>query len=158
MATTVQRGGIPQRFGDAKAMDTGKDEKPLSEVEVSVMVRYETKTGEMLEGAFTIRAPSLADKAAMARAKARYSGGLPWQAFGPADQVLIDALARCECLIVDSPEWFKTRGLDKLDSELAVALGAKCLEHEESFFRGDPGKDQGQARGCFVEILPIDGV
>lgn len=110
----------------------------------------------MLEGVFTIRVPSLADDAEIARLKVVYSGGLNWAALDPADQQLFEAMALCHVLVVKKPAFFN-RPIRELDRTLILGIAGAIRQWEVDYFRGSPDASQGEAGESRLEILPSVG-
>jgi hypothetical protein len=136
--------------------------RKLRPAEITQKVVYTLIDGTVLEGVFIIRLPSLGDDLKIAQTRARLLDGVPWASLPLADQVLIDSFATCEVMFYDvdrtrAPEWWYSRGVDCLESELIIGLATKCKEHAERYFRGSAGQGGSEKAGSRLVFLPVDG-
>jgi hypothetical protein len=150
-----------KRFGELTERTKAPGRK-LRPAEVAQPVRYQLADGTVLEGTFILRIPTLDDDLKIARNRARLLDGVPWSGLSLPDQVLIDAFATCEVMFYDvdrtrAPEWWYSRGVDCLESELIIGLATKCKEHAERYFRGSSGESGSEKVGPRLVFLPVDG-
>lgn len=96
-------------------------------------------------GTFTNKILSIGEQQAVAAAKARFTGGMPWESIDPEMQVINQAVAHMMFSLApsDNASWGKDLRALK-DPSLIIALWTKVSSHETRFFRLGPPEEESQ--------------
>jgi hypothetical protein len=124
-----------------------KSDDPKAQVEYTFPFEHrESGTGKLRRGKFTNKVLNNGQKRAVGVLAAQLSGGVPWDALPPVDQLRIGKLAHLEVSLAKRPRW--ARDLESLfDNAIVDKLYEEVADHEATFHgRGeDQDADEGDS-------------
>jgi len=101
--------------------------------------------GKQWIGTFTNKILSIGEQQAVAAAKARFTGGMPWESIDLEMQVINQAVAHMMFSLTPSENASWGKDLRALkDPSLIVQLWTKVSSHETRFFRLSPSEEESQ--------------
>ena len=144
---------LQERMDNAKPKAGGV---PVAELQDIVLdVKYTTRAGEQLIGAFVFKHPTLGDEGDIGVQRASFFTGLAWESLAPADRDLFTAIASMNVLLKDKPRWYKLDD-SRLERDLPVRIYGAFLEKRRAMFRAGDGGGEEAPRQPVVEIVPRD--
>lgn len=136
---------ITEQVQPEKAAPTKEDADPRDDEEWTFSFDWTDARGKSWTGTFTNKILSIGEQQAVAAARARFTGGMPWESIDPEMQVINQAVAHMMYSLTPekNADWGKDLRALK-DPSLIIALWSKVSSHETRFFRLGPSEEEGE--------------